>query len=519
MQDDKYAENNKRIAKNTLLLYFRMLFTMGVSLYTSRLVLSILGVSDFGIYNIVGGIVALFSFFSASMQSATQRYLSYTLGQKDYIKYRKYFSANIVIYISIAIIIVILAQTIGIWFIENRLNIPEYRLEISIIVFQISIVTTCFGLIRIPYQAGIISEEKMSFFAYVSILDILLKLLIIIALTNIQYDKLLLYSILILLITIFINIVYILYCQKNKKLYKIMICRDKVIYNDLIHFSSWRLLGATSQIAEIHGVNIFFNIFYGTIINAANGIATQVSGAVNSLVYSFQQSFQPQITKYYATQDFENMQKLVKKTAKFSFILLTFFIIPLELNMEFILNIWLENPPQYATIFCQLILIYTLLEALNAPLWMVIISTGRIALYQFFLAILTLLSFIMAYLLLYYGYAPQYVLIARIIIIFIILLYRLYLLRYFYNIKVNQFLIKSCFVPMALFIMALFLIYYITISLTYWCKLIVTISLTCSIYPIAIYYICLDKKEKSFSLNILKNITKYGRNNKGSIED
>jgi O-antigen/teichoic acid export membrane protein len=514
MQNDISTGNNKRIAKNTILLYFRMLFTMGISLYTSRLVLNILGVSDFGIYNIVGGIVALFSFFSASMQSATQRYLSYTLGQNDYVKYRKYFSANIVLYLSIAVIIVVLAQTIGIWFVDNKLNIPVDRLKISIIVFQISVATTCFNLIRIPYQAGIISEEKMSFFAYISILEVILKLLVIVALTNIEYDKLLLFSILILLVSIFINIVYVLYCQKNKQLYKIEICKDKVIYNDLVCFSSWRLLGATSQIAEIHGVNIFLNIFYGTIINATNGIANQVSGAVNSLVYSFQQSFQPQITKYYATQDFNNMQKLIKTTAKLSFILLTFFIIPLEINMEFILTIWLENPPQYATIFCQLILIYILFEALNAPLWMVIISTGKIALYQIFLAILTLFSFIGAYLFLYWGYAPQYVLIVRIIVIFLILLYRLFLLKYYYCIKIDQFLSKSCFIPMALFIIVLILMYYITNSFTHWYKFIVTVAFTYSIYPIAVYYTCLDKKEKRFSLNILKNITKYGRSNK-----
>jgi len=314
------SENNKRIAKNTLFLYFRMFLSMGVALYTSRIILDALGIEDYGLYNVVGGTVGMFTFFSASMQSATQRFLAFELGKNNKENYNKVFNVNLVLYFLISILILILAETVGLWYITNKLNVPEGRENVVNIIYQVSILTTCISILRIPYTAGIVSQEKMSFFAYISILESILKLVIVYLIVNTKSDKLILYSVLILFVTVIINIVYIYYCSRDREsLYRFSLSNDKSIYFSILSFSSWRLLGASSQMAEHEGVNLSLNFFYGTIVNAANGIAHQVNIAVSSLVTSFQQAFQPQITKSYANQDWVYLDKIARTSAKLSF--------------------------------------------------------------------------------------------------------------------------------------------------------------------------------------------------------
>lgn len=484
-----------------------MFLTMGVSLYTSRIIIDALGIEDYGLYNVVGGTVGLFTFFSASMQSATQRFLSFELGQNNKEKYNKVFNVNLVLYFFISLLILIIAETVGLWYITNKLNVPDGRENIVNIIYQVSIVATCLSILRIPYTSGIVSQEKMSFFAYVSILESILKLVIVYFIVNTESDKLVLYSILILVVTIIINAIYIIYCSRDREsLYKFSLSKDKSIYLSILSFSSWRLLGASAQMTEHEGVNLSLNYFFGTIINAANGIAFQVNVAVSGLVSSFQQAFQPQITKSFASQDWVYLDKIVKTSAKLSFLLLTFFIIPLSLNIDFILSVWLKEVPEYSAEFSILALANTLAHSFSAPLWMLILATGKIAKYQIYLSSIIILSVICDYLFLKYGYSPSIVFYVRIVTSTLIVFYRLYLLEYYYKINLYNFTVDVILKPTLLFVFFTGIIYYITLQYDNLFRLIISISAVISIYPIFIFFFLLKENEKSF---VSKSLKKY----------
>lgn len=500
-------ENNQRLAKNTLLLYFRMLLTMGVSLYTSRIVLDVMGIDDYGLYNVIGGAVGLFTFFSASMQSATQRFLSFEIGRNQKDKYNQVFNCNVILYLAIAIIILFFSETIGLWYVNNKLNVPIGREGVVNIVYQLSIYAMIIAILRIPYAAGIISQEKMSFFAYTSILESVLKLLMVYILAKSNFDKLILYCFLILILTLIVNVIYFVYCTKDKNsLYKLTFCRDKKIYISLLSFTGWRFLGASAQITEKEGVNLLLNSFFNVAINAANGIAWQVNIAVSSLVSSFQQAYQPQITKYYANDEKTYLKLIVLTSAKFSFILLSFFVLPFILNMEFILEIWLKEVPLFTAEFCNLILISTLIDTFSAPLWMLILATGKISKYQIYLSIIIISSFLFEYLFLTFGYSPSSVLYVRIVCAIVILFYRILLLKYYYRISIDSFINNIVLKSTMLFTITTLFIYFIINPYHGIIKLAFSILLEALIYPLLIYFLLFNQKEKGFIKNFLTTI-------------
>ena len=314
--------NNKRIAKNTLMLYCRMILTMLVSLYTSRVVLNTLGVEDYGTYNVVGGAVMMFGFFNGAMASATQRFLTFDIGRKDHVQLRKTFNATQLIHIGIALLVFILAETIGLWFVNNKLNLPEGRMEAARWVYHFSLFSFIVTVIQVPYNALIIARERMNVFAYISILDVSLKLLIVFMLTWISFDKLKLYGILIFVVSFIVAAIYRMYTRTHFEETKFLIVKDKSLYKTLISYSVWSLFGAVSLAVKAQGVSIILNIFFGTVINAAQGVANQVSGTVASFVSNFQMASNPQIIKSYAADDKGYMANLVIRTSKFSFFLL-----------------------------------------------------------------------------------------------------------------------------------------------------------------------------------------------------
>jgi O-antigen/teichoic acid export membrane protein len=505
MDNSTISANNKRIAKNTLMLYIRMGITLLVGLYTSRVILEVLGIEDYGIYNVVGGVVTLFSFFSTSMQSAIERFLAFELGKNNRRKYNEIFNCSLIVFGGIMILVILFAETIGLWIVQNKLNISPERLDIVNFVYQISIGTTCISIMRIPYLAGILSQEKMSFFAIMSIFETILKLLLVYMLIFMSADKLILYSILIFVLTILTNLGYTIYCRKNIDLYKWHLCLDSVLYKKIISFSGWRLLGASSQMAEKQGINIILNLFFGTVVNAANGIANQVNAAVSSLIAGFQQSFHPQITKYYALGEYQPLNKLVNFSAKISFLLLSFFIIPLVYNIDYVLNIWLKEVPQYTSGFCILVLLNTLLETYNAPLWMTILATGKIAHYQIVLSILTYLSFGAACLLLFLGYEPVSVLLAKIVLTCFLILYRLYLLR---NVIKNRIkFIKSAILkPCVVVLISFCTLYLLFGDITGFYRLSITLLYIIFLYPCVLYWVVLENSEKLWVRKSLKRL-------------
>lgn len=446
-------ENNKRIAKNTLFLYFRMILTMLVSLYASRLVLNTLGVVDFGIYNVVGGIVMMFSFLNQSMAAATQRYLSIELGNNDFKQLKKVFYTSNSIHCIIAIIILILAETIGLWFLNTHMNIPLNRMEAVNWVYQCSILSFMVTIISVPYNASIIAHEHMKAFAYVSILEVTLKLIIVFLLILSDFDKLITYSILLLVVSIIISFVYGIYCKRNFQECRFQFNLDKDLFNNMMGFSGWNLLGAGSFVAKEQGVNIVLNIFCGAAVNASRGIAYQVKSAIQGFVSNFQMAINPQITKSYALGNFQYMRMLIIQGARLSFYMLIFLSLPVLIETETILRIWLKVVPDYAIIFVRLVIISALVESLCGTFITAMLATGRIRNYEIVLGGLQLMNLPISYIFLYLGYPPQSTMVIAILIsIFSIYFYLWFLRRriqfsvgkYLKEVLFNVFIVSTC---------------------------------------------------------------------------
>ena len=421
--------SNKRIAKNTLLLYFRMIITMIISLFTSRVVLDTLGIIDYGIYNVVGGVVIMFGFLNSAMAASTQRFLTFELGRQNSKRLKGVFSMSVTIHVIISIVIILLSETIGVWFINSELTIPAERLTATNWVFQFSVFTSVLTILSVPYDAAIISHERMNVFAYISILEVTLKLAVVYLLQLFGYDKLVLYAILIFLVSLVLRIVYGIYCTRNFKETKYKFYWEKRLFIEITSFAGWNLFGVFAGIGYGQGVNILLNIFFGPVVNAARGIAFQVMGAVNQLINNFQIAINPPITKAYAINDENNMYKMIFSSSKFSFYLLLVFIIPLFIETKLVLSVWLKNVPDYTISFTRLVLIDLLICSLSGPLQILAQATGRVRKYQLIVSSVLLLNLPFSYLLLKVGYPAQVTFVVSIFLSSVALLARLWVLK------------------------------------------------------------------------------------------
>lgn len=426
------SDNNKRIAKNTLLLYFRMLFMMVVSLYTSRVILNALGVEDFGIYNVVGGVVAMFSVISSSLSGAISRFITYELGKGDQSKLNKIFSASVTIQLLLSLIIVVLIESVGVWFLNAKMTIPVERMTAANWVLQFSIVTFVINLISVPYNAAIIAHEKMSAFAYISILDAIGKLSIAFVIMISPIDRLVFYAIMMCVIALMVRFAYGYYCKKHFAECTYHFQWDKDILKKMFSFAGWNFIGAASGVFKTQGISILINLFYGAIANAARGISVQVNTAVASFSNNFMTALNPQITKSYATGDLSYMHKLIFEGTKFSFFLMLFLSLPIMLETQQILIVWLKIVPPNAVGFVRVTLIYALVESISAPLITSMLATGNIKKYQIIVGGTNLLIIPIAYLVLKIGEFksfPEITIVVAIVIGLINLYQRVYLLR------------------------------------------------------------------------------------------
>lgn len=370
--------NRKRIVKNTGLLYFRMLLTMLVSLYTSRIVLNVLGMEDFGIYGIVSGVSIFFTFLNSAMSGSTSRFLTFELGRNNRERLQRTFSAAFSIHLLIALLIIILGETLGLWIFENTLNIPEERMHAARWVYQLSIFLTAANILRVPYNAIIIAHEKMSFYAYTEILYVLMKLGIVYILLIGNIDKLILYAILMFTVTLLLLLIYIVYCLRKFEECRLKLVRDKEILYPMLKFSIWDTFGSMGGMARTQGVNFLLNIFFGTIFNTANSIANQVQGTIMTFANNVLTAVRPQIVKTYAVGEFENTRYLVFNTSKFTYLLLLALSLPLALEMDYVLTLWLGAVPDYTVLFCQLSLTFNLFYSMTLPMINAIHATGKI---------------------------------------------------------------------------------------------------------------------------------------------
>lgn len=426
---ENISANNKRIAKNTLLLYFRMLLTMAVSLYTSRVVLSTLGVEDYGIYNVVGGVVAMFSVISGSLSAAISRFITYELGKGDKKVLEKIFSSAVTIQLTLGIIILILAEAIGVWFLNAKMNIPESRMYAANWVFQLSIITFIINLISVPYNAAIIAHERMSAFAYISILEVSAKLLIVYMLILSPIDMLIFYAILMTSVALIIRFVYGYYCKRHFEECTYHFIFDATLLKRMFGFAGWNFIGSCSAILRDQGGNIVINLFCGPAVNAARGIAYQVNSAINGFVSNFMVALNPQITKSYASGNREYMMTLIFQGARLSFYMLLLLSLPVLVNTHYILVIWLKIVPDHAVLFVQLILIFAMSESISNPLITAMLATGKIRNYQIVVGGMQMMNLPISYVCLRLGCMPESVLIVAIVISQCCLAARLYMLR------------------------------------------------------------------------------------------
>ncbi len=421
--------DNKRIAKNTALLYIRMILLMAVTLYTSRVILSVLGVDDYGIYSLIGGIIALFSFISNALVSAMQRFFNVAMGEHDEGKYHRVYIMGINLFLLFSAFLLVIGETIGLWFVINKLNIPAGREAAAYWVYQLSIVTLIVHLLRTPDNASIIAHERMGFYAYLSIGEALLKLGIVFLLKLFTFDKLILYVILYLVATILINIAYKIYCNSQFAACRYNWLWDKPLLKELLSFSGWSLLSNGSRTVTMQGENIFLNQYYSVSVNAARGVAAQVYNAVNTFLANFQTAFKPQLTKSYAAGEMNNHYSLLYRTSKYSFYLLLFLVVPIIFNLDALLSAWLVEVPKYTKEFCVFVLLAYLADALASPLGTSISANGNIKGLQISIAVVFLFQLIASFFALRAGWPPY------IVSVFILLSHTIHYLFYIYFCK------------------------------------------------------------------------------------
>ena len=496
--------NTTRIVKNTLALYFRQILIMLVSLYTVRVVLNVLGAEDYGIYNVVAGVVVLFSFVNNAMATGVQRFLNFYLGKNDEEKTQEIYSVSLVIHGIICLVFIFLAETVGLWFVNAKLNVPLERKTASFWCYQAAVVTTLANIMRVPYNAVIIAYEKMSFFAGLSIVESVLKLLVVFLLKISPLDKLVCYSFLLTAVSFVILFVYKIYCNKNFTIAHFRKNKDKGLGKELVSFSGWSLFGAVANVANSQGTNIVLNIFTNVTVNAAMGIANQVNTAVYSFVSNFQTAFNPQLVKSYAAGERKEFSALIFRASKFSFLLLWMIVLPLSLNLETVLSVWLKNVPEYAVGFVQLILIYSLVDAMNGPLWMAVQAIGKIKSYQIIVSILIFLNLPVSIVAFILGANPYSILQIRIALGIVITVFRIFYLKKNVNLSFLDF-VKDVIIRCALVLFfSLILVKILSSNFTGIAFFFISCTLSVIFCVIFSFVIALKKTERLIALNFIK---------------
>lgn len=407
---------NKRLIKSSFYLYIRTFIALIVSLYTSRVLLDLLGVIDFGIFNIVAGFVSVFSFLNITLTAGTQRFMSFELAKNNSYRLNKTFNSAFIIHLILSILFLFFSESLGIWFLKNNLNIPADRLETSLLVYHFAVFSTIITILQVPFTSILIAYEKMNVYAVLGIINVLIKLLFVVMLIHYGTDKLKLHSFFYFITSLFIFLLYIFYCLCKIKTIRFDFSFDKIILKEMTRFSSWNTLGALATVAADHGINILLNIFYGPSINASRAVAIQIKTAVGSFIGSFQTAVNPQIVKTYSSGKLKLNRNLVLSSSKFSFFLVFILIFPVIAKVEYILELWLGLVPQYTAIFSKLILIELCVETISGPLVTCVQASGKIKKYQIIISFLKILILPFAFLLLELFIEPYVAIIASLII-------------------------------------------------------------------------------------------------------
>lgn len=501
------SDNNIRIAKNTLLLYVRMLFTMAVSLFTSRVILNTLGVEDYGINNVVGGIVTMFSVLSGSLSASISRFITFELGKGNLQRLKTIFSTGVNIQLGMSILVVVVAEAVGIWFLNTKMNIPAERMNAANWVFQCAILTFVLNLLSVPYNAAIIAHEKMSAFAYISVVEVSLKLIIVYMLMISPFDRLETYAVLLLLVGAVIRFIYGYYCKRHFEECTYHFVIDKPVLKEMTGFAGWNFLGNGAYMLNTQGVNILMNLYFGVAANAARGVATQVDATLKQFVNNFTTAVNPQITKSYAQGDLDYMHKLVCRSAKFSAFLMMFFAVPIILETNTILTIWLKMVPDYAVIFLQWIIISSFVDTVLAnSLVTSMFATGNIKRYQVIVTTVGCLVFPFSWIAFKLGYPPEISYILYFVIYTILLGVRLYLLKDMVKLPVMMYVHDVLYRVFPVIGISFILPIIIRFSMQEgWKRLVLLTVVSTIVTAIVEYQIGLTKNERKFIIDRINN--------------
>lgn len=494
--------NNKRIAKNTMLLYVRMMFIMAVQLYTSRVVLNTLGVVDYGIYNVVGGIVTMFAFLNGAMVTSTQRYITFELGKGNIQRLKEVFTTCVQIHLIISLIIVILGETAGLWFLYEKMVIPADRFSAAMWVYQLSILTMCVQVMSVPYNSDIVAHEQMDVFAAISVIEVVLKLAVVYMLVIGDFDKLILYAVLIAAIQLLIRFFYTKYCNKHYEESRLIRAFDKQLVKEMGKFMGWNIWGNLAATLFGTGINLLLNVFFGPVVNAARAVAVQVEMAIANFSSNFLMAVNPQITKLYAQDDLKDMHKLIFCASKFTFFLMLTLSLPVIMETEAILTVWLKIVPDYTVIFLRLLLCIVTIDAVARPLMTAAAATGDVKLYQSLIGGILLSIVPIAYFVLKLGGSPESVYIVHLVICIIAFLTRLWVVKPMIKLSIRQYLanvVLPCLVVMVISVCLSALIKYVmptgVISTIIVCFLSVLFAM------IFTYFIGLTSNERIFIKN------------------
>lgn len=505
--DQDVSSNNRRIAKNTMLLYFRMLLIMFVGLYTSRVVLSTLGISDYGLYNVVGGVIGMFGFLTSMLSAGTTRFITYEIGTGNKVELKKIFSTALTMYLCMACIIFVLGETIGLWFVTHKMNFEPGRELAALWVYQFTIFTAIVQLIQAPFMASLIAHEKMNIYAYMSIYDVTMKLLVVYLIQIAPFDHLIFYGFLIMAVSFSSTCMYNIYCHRNYEECRFVFKFDRPSFQKMFSFSAWDMVGNVAGIAQTQGVSIVLNMFCGTVVNAAQGIAVSLNSTVMQFVNNFQVAVNPQIIKYYAAGQVKEMINLVCNNAKYGAYLVLFFAIPTFIEAEYILGIWLGEYPPLAPVLLRIVLLESLFQSMGVPTVKAVHATGRLKDVNLTVGILLLSVLPVCYFLLHIGVAPQWVVLASIIPWLLAIPLRLYWLNRYCDFPIWRFMYDVIFKVLIMAI-ALFVLPYFVSSIGIsndHLKFFVVGSVSVLWSGIIIYYLGLDKTMRAHLIGYIAN--------------
>jgi len=501
------TNNNKRLAKNTLMLYLRTIVTMAISLYTSRLILSSLGIEDFGIYNVVGGIVAILAFLNTSMANATQRFLNLELGAGKQERVDLVFSTAQRIHIIIAIIILVLAETIGVWFLNTYMNIKSDRLYSANWVLQFSLLSFIITIISVPYNAVIIAHEKMSVYAYISIIEVILKLVIAYVIGIVGGDRLITYALLMALASCIVRFLYGHYCSSRFHECKhFSIKYEKDTFKQMLSFSGWTIFGAIGSVSHTQGIAIVMNIFFGVAVNAAQGVAAQITNVVNQFVMNFMTALNPQIVKTYGAGLLQEMQVLLQRGSRLGICLVSLFSLPIIIETPMILNVWLTEVPAYTVIFVRIILLTSICNAFASPLAVAMGATGKIKLYQIVLTTMGWMHLPLAWICFKFGAEPYAAMYVYLILVIFMQSVRLYMVCKSLNFSLLDFVRNVILRSFIMLILAIMLPAYLHLTLTHSITNAVCILIICLVSTaLSIMAIGITNNERKQIVNIIKS--------------